>query len=171
METKHEEDLKTWVRSLDREVTTLGRAMSSMRSTVEASEERQARIEANVDKLLDIQSKPKPPFQLLGTIAVIATLLIAFGTFIELRMGPSEDLLFTNQMEIKQIREEGSSGGKAADATLIANVAHLNEQFKHLDFRFHENEKRLNASEVAAASTKKSTELLEAHVAAGAGEH
>ena len=156
-------DLKSQVQSLDREVTSMGRAQASMRAKLESHDDALTRIEHGVDSLLAAQAKPKPPVQIIAGLAAIATIVMVFGVFIEMRMAPTESLLaqmFTSGSETHRRVWDDLGDVEMKVATLVSDLSHEEGRLSHLDEMHHVTQARVTAAEILAAQTAATVEVL-----------
>jgi hypothetical protein len=147
-----QQDPSTWLHSLDREVTTLGRSHASMRATQEAQALHMERIEQGIDKLLDAQAKPKPPIQLISAIGGIATIVVALAVFLELRLKPSEEitgLMYNQQAALTAMVGSNNVTAAQAISTGVAERAGMSFYLRQLDDRLQRMDSRIRETENA----------------------
>ena len=143
-------DVEAWVQSIDREVSALARANAQTNARLDALHGQMSHVESVVDKINERESAPKPPFQLLGAIAAIATLVVAFGVFINLRLVPTEAALDRVTADVEHHEEtsrvEHSAQGRMIGETRVL-LEELDRSHRHLDEMHHETEDQVSRLE------------------------
>ena len=164
METNKKDDLEQWVHSIDREVSSLVRSTAQLNARMDAQTAQLKHIEDAVDKWADRVSTPKPPIQILGAIAAIATLVVAFSVFINLRLAPSESTLAAVHENV-EIHDRLSKAEHAKQGIDIAEnevlIGEIKEAHEHLDEMHHDTQARVTDLEKQQAASSAKIELIE----------
>jgi len=114
-------------------------------------------MEIGVDKLLEREIAPKSNLGILGAVGAIATIVLIFATFLELRLSPSELMLqglwARNEANV-EIRAEDAR----EDADTRARVLQLENDLGHLDIQHHDTQERLRMNEIGLSATRAALE-------------
>ena len=157
-------DVESWVQSIDREVSALARANAQTNARLDAQHNQLSHIESVLDSLNERANQPKPPFQLLGAIAAIATLVVAFGVFINLRLVPNEAALARVVADVEHHEhtsriEHSDQNRRIGETEVLLNE--LDRSHRHLDEMHHKTEDQVATLEQEAAAHTAKIETLQ----------
>ena len=142
---KKHPDLESWVHSIDREVSSLVRSNTQLRTMVEGQTTQLSHIESSIDSIRDQTANSTKP-QMYVAVGVIGIVVTVFTVLIELRLAPSE-MLAEATYEAIQRQTELSAEFIRADTAAEKDRESINRQL--LERRSEEKVlvKRLNTLE------------------------